>query len=147
MGWSIIPDPVNAGDQILVIVGSEGDDKIKVWDYWHDWFKVKIRNRTDNVRYRGLVNGDVERILVFGLGGDGNVNLGNARVDTQVRGGAGDDKIRGGDRNDIIFGGAGNDKLYGEKGRDILIGGTGADRIHGDQHDDILIAGFTAFEG
>jgi Ca2+-binding RTX toxin-like protein len=67
-------------------------------------------------------------------------------VDAQIWGGSGDDQIKAGSGNDVVFGGAGDDKLYGGDGRDILVGGTGLDRIYGDKHDDILIAGYTAFD-
>ncbi|MEM1067314.1 MAG: PKD domain-containing protein, partial [Planctomycetota bacterium] len=146
LGWSIVPDPANPGDQVLVVVGSEGNDSILVWDFWGDWFKVKIRDRTDHVRYRGLTNGDVESILVFGHDGNDRVDIGWSLLPATILGGSGNDLLRGGWGNDIILGNSGNDKIFGEWGRDILIGGTGADRIHGDQQDDILIAGFTAFD-
>lgn len=146
LGWTIMPDPVNTGEQMMVVVGSEGNDNIKVWDFWGDWFKVRIRNRTDQVRYKGLTDGEVESILVFGHGGNDRIDIGWSFLPATIWGGEGNDRLRGGWGNDIILGGAGNDRIFGEWGRDILIGGTGADRIHGDQQDDILIAGFTAFD-
>jgi CshA-type fibril repeat protein len=43
----------------------------------------------------------------------------------------GNDKLIGGDGDDILFGQGGNDTLEGGKGNDILIGGTGDDTLTG----------------
>ena len=62
-------------------------------------------------------------------------------------GGAGDDRITGGDAADTLIGGtgadmlegrAGNDTLHGGDGDDHLIGGRGSDLLHGEQGDDRL---------
>ena len=147
LGWTLMADPVRSDDAILVIVGSQGPDTIKLKTKDNDFYKVTIRDRDDDVRRRGTVFGDVRRILVFAHGGNDRVTIDDdVEFTTEVWGGAGDDDIKGGSGNDILMGEAGDDNLWGGDGRDIVIGGTGADRIHGDAHDDILIAGFTAFE-
>jgi Ca2+-binding RTX toxin-like protein len=142
-----MPDPANVGKTILVIVGSQGGDNIRIKEKSGDYLKVKIKEREDNVRVHGLVSGDVDRILVFGLGGNDQITI-DDDIDTNVEvwGGAGNDDIKGGSGHDILLGGSGSDRIYGGSGRDLIIGGTGADRLYGDEHDDILIAGFTAFE-
>jgi len=56
-----------------------------------------------------------------------------------VRGGGGDDQLRGSDNSDILYGGAGNDRLRGRDGDDILIGGDGKDQIEGDGGDDTFL--------
>ncbi len=149
LGWTVMPDPLasNAGDCILVVVGSNGSDSIRIKEKHDDYLKIRIRDREDNVRYRGTAQGDVDRILIFGHGGDDDITLDDdIDVDAIIWGGSGNDKIKGGEGNDIIFGDAGNDILYGLEGRDLLIGGFGADRIYGDSQDDILIAGYTLYD-
>lgn len=147
VGWKIMPDPANVGKSVLVIVGSQNSDTIRIKDRCGDFLKVRIHEIEDNVRVRGIVSGDADRILVFALGGDDRVTI-DDDIDTNVEvwGGLGDDDVKGGGGHDILLGGAGNDKLYGGDGRDLIIGGTGADRLYGDAHDDILVAGFTAFD-
>lgn len=48
-------------------------------------------------------------------------------VDSDVTGGAGNDKIYGGTESNLFHGGADNDRLYGGKGADKLYGEAGAD--------------------
>ncbi len=147
LGWTLMADPLNAGEAILVIVGSQGSDTIKVKTKDDDYYKVSIRDRDEDVRRRGTVYGDVKKILVFAHAGNDRVTIDDdVEFTVEVWGGAGNDDIKGGSGNDILMGESGNDNIWGGDGRDIVIGGTGADRIHGDANDDILIAGFTAFE-
>jgi Ca2+-binding RTX toxin-like protein len=68
------------------------------------------------------------------------------RTQFVLRGGDGNDEIRGSRGADILLGGAGDDFLLGLDGRDLLIGGTGADRVVGSNGDDILIAGTTSYD-
>lgn len=87
------------------------------------------------------------RIIILCGPGDDKVNVASIiGLPMFIRGGAGDDTLKGAGGADIILGGIGNDRLMGADGRDLLIGGDGADRIRGDQADDILIAGTTAHD-
>ena len=147
LGWSIMIDPTNSAKCILVVVGSQGSDNIKIKDKDNDKYKIKIRDLEEQVQYKGTIYGDVNRVLIFGLGGDDDITFDDdIEVGASIWAGMGNDKIKGGEGDDIIYGEAGNDILFGGKGRDILIGGTGADKIHGDQHDDIIVAGYTAYD-
>ena len=147
LGWSIMIDPTNSAKCILVVVGSQGSDNIKIKDKDNDKYKIKIRDLEEQVQYKGTIYGDVHRVLIFGLGGDDDITFDDdIEVGASIWAGMGNDKIKGGEGDDIIYGEAGNDILFGGKGRDILIGGTGADKIHGDQHDDIIVAGYTAYD-
>ena len=146
-GWNLMADPVNTGKAILVLVGSQGSDSIKLKLRDDDYFKVRIVDRDEDVQRRGTVHGDVDRILVFAFAGNDQINIDDDINDSiEIWGGAGDDNIKGGSGNDIIMGESGDDNLWGGNGRDIVIGGLGADRLHGDANDDILIAGFTMYE-
>ena len=146
-GWSLLVDPNNPRDCLIVIVGSHGNDTINVRDRRGDFIKIAFRNREEGVRFKNTIHGDVDRILVFGFDGNDTILFDDDfNVSTEIWSGRGNDVVRGGGANDVIFGEQGNDRLEGGSGRDLLIGGTGADDLRGDAHDDILIAGFTAYD-
>jgi Ca2+-binding RTX toxin-like protein len=146
-GFNVMADPIHPGQKILVVVGTQGADTIRITEVGHDGLKVRIRDRESSLKIRGRIDGDVNRILVFALDGNDQIIIDDdVDVDAQIWGGRGNDYIEGGEGNDIIWGGAGDDVIFGGDGRDILIGGTGADRLVGDAQDDILIGGLTAFD-
>ncbi len=58
-----------------------------------------------------------------------------------LRGGFGDDTLKGTDKNDEIFGGEGDNTLYGWGGNDIINAGAGDDKAYGGNGDDVLILG------
>ena len=97
-------------------------------------------------------------ILIDSSVGDDHVDIDAAlTTGVMVRGGQGDDVIRGGSGNDRLFGedgddliegGAGNDWLFGEDGDDVIngnqgldwiVGGAGHDRLNGNAGSDVLI--------
>jgi len=53
----------------------------------------------------------------------------------------GNDWLRGGQGDDILYGQGGSDQLEGDDGNDILSGGTGNDRLEGGAGNDVLIGG------
>ncbi len=61
--------------------------------------------------------------------------------DDTVTGGAGDDRIYGGDGDDTISGGAGSDQIYGDADDDTLDGGADTDFLYGGSGSDILRGG------
>lgn len=93
----------------------------------------------------------IERLDFFGGAGAYNIT-GGALNDIlngsgTLRGGGGNDQVRGYDGsdtldgdagNDQIFGGAGSDVIHGGIGDDQLDGGTDADSIYGDAGNDII---------
>ncbi len=54
---------------------------------------------------------------------------------------SGNDSLRGGAGDDLLFGQEGNDQLFGDAGDDDLIGGLGSDKLYGGGGDDILLGG------
>lgn len=72
----------------------------------------------------------------------------NARwADTLLKGGSGDDIVKGNKYNERVYGGSGNDSvdggfgddhLKGDEGNDLIYGGYGNDEIHGNAGKDIL---------
>ena len=74
-------------------------------------------------------------------GGAGNDRIvGNTGNDT-LSGGVGSDVLEGGAGNDRIDGGLGNDTLIGDDGNDVLLGGAGYDVLQGGAGDDRLEGG------
>jgi RTX calcium-binding nonapeptide repeat (4 copies) len=64
-----------------------------------------------------------------------------AGIVATIAGSAGDDKLRGTRKRDVIAAGAGNDRVKGRKGKDLICGGDGADRLSGGASRDRLIGG------
>jgi Ca2+-binding RTX toxin-like protein len=95
-------------------------------------------NGSDTVDYSGRAARLVIRLGLYALAGRERDTL---RWDIEnAVGGAGNDRIEGNDRANVLFGGAGNDVLIGRGGNDILIGAQG---------DDVLIdrVGTNTFDG
>jgi len=136
-------------DDVLVIVGTGGDDVVKVKPSADDptSLTVTIRELNYNFKLKPTTSPpdpftDVGRIQVFGLGGNEKIVVDDElQVDAELHGGAGDDDLNGGAGNDVIFGDSGNDQLKGGAGNDVLIGGAGIDDIRGQSGHDILIGG------
>src|SRR4051794_24908267 len=61
-----------------------------------------------------------------------------ASLAISIDGGAGNDRLSGGDGNDTLLGGAGNDQLAGYAGNDVLDGGDGNDTVTGYSGSDVL---------
>ncbi|SEI17421.1 Ca2+-binding protein, RTX toxin-related [Rhizobium tibeticum] len=61
-----------------------------------------------------------------------------------IRGGGGNDHLKGGQGSDILHGAAGNDRLVGRGDDDILVGGDGHDHIEGNDGDDIYVVVLSA---
>ncbi|WP_153785027.1 calcium-binding protein [Pseudomonas sp. EMN2] len=74
-------------------------------------------------------------------GGEGNDRLLGGNKDDVIRGHAGHDELEGGKGDDILLGGKGSDVLDGGKGDDYLHGGDSADVLIGDTGKDVLVGG------
>jgi hypothetical protein len=156
-------------DRVLHVRGTEGNDRIEITES-DGLVRVKVNGLTrtyegvtaihvdalggnDGVTLRGLtvdtlVEGgcgndkldascvDVARVEL--RGGRGNDDLRGGANDDRLMGGEGNDTIRGGDGDDWLEGGDGHDTLFGDAGDDVLLGGAGADTIKGGAGDDVL---------
>ena len=138
----------------LLVKGSSLDDKIDVkFGSIAGNFKVTIKSGSmagsmDMGSFK-IEGGDdaISKVIVYGLDGNDDIKVhSKAGLNGWLFGGAGDDKLQGGDLDDVLVGGDGDDKLDGKRGRDILIGGDGADKLKGHQGEDILISGWTAYD-
>ncbi|MCY4728914.1 calcium-binding protein [Nocardioides sp. STR2] len=105
----------------LDVVGSNGPDVIKVGG--------RTRIRLDG-------RGGADVLTTIGSGGAGR----NPRP-AVVRGGGGDDELRGGHLADRLVGGPGHDLVRGNGGDDVVLGGAGRDRLFGGKDDDTLLGG------
>jgi len=75
-------------------------------------------------------------------GGAGNdVLINRSRMAVDLLGGAGNDRLTGGEGNDSLVGGGGNDRLTGGRGNESLVGGGGNDRLTGGGGNDLLSGG------
>ena len=140
----VIPDPLDPTQTVLFVGGSLGRDKIDFKQANEpDMVEVKINEKTNKFQYKDQFGPMIERIVAYGQDGDDNIKMhGNlGPIPVEFYGGLGNDKLRGGERDDVLVGGPGHDLLHGKQGRDLLIGGEGSDKIIGHDGDDILIGG------
>jgi Ca2+-binding RTX toxin-like protein len=104
------------------------------------------------LRVTGTAGPDVitvtgNRVRLDGRGGDdvlsvpGSAGSWPSAPPAVVRGGAGDDLVRGGYLRDRLLGGPGNDRIYGNGYPDVIKGGPGRDRLWGGKRADTLLGG------
>ncbi len=77
----------------------------------------------------------------FSTGTSADDRIDGGDRDDILTGGGGRDRLRGGDGDDVLIGGGGNDRLIGGNGDDTLRGGGGRDRLIGGNGNDILEGG------
>lgn len=99
-----------------------------------------------NTELTGLGDDDlftIEQAELTGGDGDNEIDASEfTRGPVTLRGGAGDDVLTGGSKNDVILGEDGDDVLSGGDGKDTILGGFGDDELNGDAGNDLLIGGF-----
>jgi Ca2+-binding RTX toxin-like protein len=130
-----------AGDGSLIIVGTTGDDKILV--------NPSPGNKANTVTVLlgssslgTFTLGSGGRVVVAALDGNDNIQIaGGVKLNTVLYGGPGNDRINGGNGQNIEVGCEGNDQLLGGNGHDLLVGGAGSDNLNGTAGGDTLIAG------
>ena len=134
---SVTADPANPGLSILVIGGTTDDDDMRLLRVNDDENSVEVRNSSDGSR---IFYHNISRIDVYGGEGDDDISADrDLTIPVRLFGGAGNDKLRGGEASDLLFGGVGVDRLHGGVGNDFLVGGSGADRLAGEDGDDLLV--------
>ncbi len=112
-----------------VILGTEKHERIEAFSYRQDQFRVRLGNRIA----AQLRESEVDRLVVFGLGGNDWISAASLSIPVELDGGAGIDSLYGGQRGDILRGGAGNDVIIGGSGDDVLEGQGGNDYLAGGQ--------------
>ena len=154
----VVADPVNPGQKILLVCGTNGNDVYVIEPRPDNLTQVRVKSTGKVI---GIVNNSqFQSITAFGKAGndtiivDAHINkpaqlFGDAGDDQlygaggadRIYGGDGNDKLYGGNNNDILTGNAGNDFLYGQSGNDTLNGNDGNDQMWGDAGSDRLFGG------
>jgi hypothetical protein len=123
---------------VLVVGGTTGNDDIQVKKGAGDGSSLEVIVNGVNLG----VFGGLTRAVVYGQAGDDTIDAtGSTDLALELYGGAGNDHLKGGSKDDVLDGGTGNDELIGGLGRDILVGGSGSDQLNSQSGDDILIGG------
>jgi hypothetical protein len=135
-------DPDSPSQTALFINGTDAGEKVVIKKRKGGGLSVLL-GKTEIFSSASLPTGSV---WVNGLGGDDVIAPGILKNSPfRIYGGDGNDKLTGGNLNDVIVGGIGNDKITAGRGNDIGIGGGGADKVAGAAGDDILISSSTDY--
>jgi Ca2+-binding RTX toxin-like protein len=139
---SVIADPQNPGQSLLLVVGSQLGDKIAIKPLFKGSTDVLV---TLNGQQLGVFPSSAfQSIVVHGLDGNDTIAV-NAKVvkPSELHGDGGNDVLTGSSLNDVLYGDDGNDQLMGNAGNDQLFGGAGDDVLIGHAGDDVLDAGLS----
>jgi Ca2+-binding RTX toxin-like protein len=154
-------------DDILMLTGSNDDDRIEVFAYGDGRIFATVRSiDASTVRSQASVaEDDLDGIEIRGLDGDDRIITGGIDLPIFLSGGEGDDLLigsRGGDvlrggrgvnegteddpqfttgGDDFLIGGAGDDFLEPGFGADYIAGGEGSDRLDYQNRIDDLVVG------
>lgn len=101
----------------------------EAWDAWYNYDPVNFREE--------LLKGNDTITATDTDGSDLRGGAGNDRITGNI----GDDVLEGEEGDDTLIGGKGNDELYGGAGKDTLDGGAGNDTLGGGADNDILKGG------
>lgn len=144
-GAEVVDDPLNPGQKMLLVMGTNDADRIRLTPVDND---TMVRVVVNGERSTFAAN-SFQRVVIFGLDGDDHIRL-NRRlgVSAWADGGAGGDVLRGGSGPTILTGGSGNDRLIGARNRTVMIGGNGEDVVKGSisESSDLLVGAATQFD-
>ena len=133
--------PFQPGDLYIQTTPQEDRVILNAWAGKSDVVSVEINGVTDIPRH------GVSRVVVDALEGDDHIGVAaNLCIPTKLDGGAGNDYIAAGPKDDVVLGSEGNDRLLGGGGSDTIIGGAGRDRIDGRDGSDTLYGDSGEFE-
>ncbi|QDL56146.1 calcium-binding protein [Rhodoferax aquaticus] len=105
-------------------------------------YRMELFKFSDGVTW--TVADIMARVSIQGTAGDDTMTGQDGQVN-RMYGLAGNDKITGSTKDDVLDGGAGNDTLTGDYGNDTLIGGVGNDILYGGLGNDTYV--FKAGDG
>ena len=118
--------------------GGEGNDTIKV----QDGANLNLGKNFSSGHSVENIEGDGNTIII---GDKGNDHLDFSQTDldgiAEIRGGGGNDYIKGSQEADVINGGKGDDRIFGNDGNDTISGGKGNDYLDGGEGNDTFIVG------
>gem|GEM_PF-1600961 len=122
----LLPDPENAGRNLIYINGTNGNDTISV-SKADTGYVVRMNN------VNSPILDATSRIVIYGLAGNDKIALPTTiLLPGYVDGGNDNDTIWGGNGADLLLGGNGNDTIYARGNTDVVFGGMGEDTIIGD---------------
>ncbi|MBA3273669.1 MAG: hypothetical protein H0T11_07335 [Chthoniobacterales bacterium] len=133
-------------DRTLEVLGTDEAEYVEVKTPFNgDWLTVVYEDEPQSFKRDAF-----DEIYISLNGGDDFFSARTINVPIKLSGGAGNDKLIGGEANDLVggnsgkdslYGGGGNDRLNGHGGHDRLFGEAGADRIYGYDGNDRLDGG------
>jgi phospholipase C len=142
------PDADNPGSFVLIVQGTEGDDRIDVTNAGTG-LRVRIKGE-DGVPFDqtfDTTRQTISRLEVYGQGGDDRITVADdVTIPAFLFGGNGEDRIRAGGGPTVVVGGGGEDTIIGGSGPSILIGGSEESKIRAGSGGSILIGGTTDFD-
>ncbi len=135
--------PIHPGRRDLVIGGSDGDDVIRVRQGADsDTIQVVIKQKDYHIKIRGAFEPPIDRIIVYALAGDDNVQVDeDISISAWLYGGTGDDVLRGGGGDDTLVDLSGDNIIHSRLGADTVTVGDGANQIWTDGDSDLIVAG------
>ena len=96
-----------------------------------------LKSSRDLIDSKSLDDVRQSKCIADGLtGGTGIKERGRLIIGTNCN-----DKIKGNNKDEIIYTLAGTDRVFAKGGNDIIYGGAGTDRLYGEKGDDIINAG------
>ena len=148
-------DLLVGGDGADTLIGGDGNDRLQGDRRGIARDRIDGGPGRDEVTYRGRRGpvavdlsdpapdgapgeGDVLSSVEAIEGGAGDDDLRAGEDDSLLYGRSGDDRLTGGSRRDDLNGGLGDDRLQGGDGADELVGGPGADTAGGGSGDDLI---------
>lgn len=125
-GNLLVPDPILAGKQDLVVVGTAGNDTISVTKTAVvGMYTVKVNGVSSTIR------GVTGRVLVFDETGNNTINIATVALSTVISVGDGNNTVTGGAGIDTITVGNGSNVIQGSAGNDLIAVGSGSNTIDG----------------
>ena len=135
--------PSETWHKYLLVTGTEGRDLFRLQDAAGD---VSVTQRINGryvevARLLASLPDDVQ-VVVESLGGDDVIEVrGSITRRVQLIGGQGNDRLTGGNRDDLLDGGEGKNTLKSGLGNDVVLAGSGDDRIENAGGNDTIDAG------
>ena len=124
---------------VLKIVATNGNDTLQINKVGNQYQIVGSFLTPTVIRYSVS---QVQSIEIDMLAGNDHVNINDSvKIPVTVRGGDGNDDIKGGGGNDLIYGGGGNDDIDAGSGNDVVYADAGNDEVKGGNGNDSLFGG------
>jgi phospholipase C len=139
------PDANSVGKNVLVVLGTEGNDHIQI-NTTGNGSQIEVRIASTHFD-QTFPLAQISRIQVFGQAGNDHIEIApSVTLPAMIFAGDGNDHIETGAGNTVVVGGQGNNHIEGGAGFNLLIGGTGNTHIEENGGQAIEIAGTTLYD-